>query len=190
MVTRLRWRLRGATMWPAFAAATFVEAFLWRLLPAAGDGPDYFLGAFLIAMALNLIVVAVVAPMAGMVWRRSRRPDLPRAIAIDQAGTVLLGVLLALTVVVGVLHHRGLARDDRERGAAYAAMSNYVHNQAPEVRGRLGRMDAVKVEDGVWRACVPMARAGRALCAYVNVAQSPPGVTRDGDQIPNAQWRN
>lgn len=188
-MTRLRWRLRGATMWPVFAAATLVEAFLWSLLPAAGDGPDHPFGAFLIAMALNLVVVAALAPLAGALWRRRFRPDLPRAIAVDQTGTVLLGVLLALTVLAGVLHSGRLAADDRDRGAAYAAMATYVHRQAPENRDRLGGMTAVKVEEGVWRTCVPMARADRALCVFVNVEQSPPGVTKDGDQIPNAQWQ-
>ena len=38
--TRLRWRLSGATMWPAFALALVVDALLLHLLPIAGDtGP-------------------------------------------------------------------------------------------------------------------------------------------------------
>ncbi len=188
-MARLRWRLRGATMWPAFIAATLVETVLWHWLPAAGDGPDYLLGAFLIAMALNLIAVAVVAPAVGFGWRHYRRPDLPRAIATDQAGTVLISVLLVATIAVGVVHRQALQADDRDRSAAYVATSTYVHNQDPAFAGRLASMDAIEVEHGVWRACVPSRRTGRALCLFVNVEQSPAGVTRDPDQTPNALWR-
>ncbi len=146
-------------MWPAFVAATLVETLLWHWLPAAGDGPDYILGAFLIAMALNLIVAAGVAPAVGALWRRRRR-DLPRAIANDQAGTVLVGVLLVATVVAGIVHRGGLQADDRDRSAAYVATSTYVHNQAPQLTKGLIAMDAVEIEEGIWRSCVPAARAG------------------------------
>jgi hypothetical protein len=47
-------------------------------------------------------------------------------------------------------------------------------------------MDAVKVEDGMWRTCV----AGeRPLCLFVDTTTTPPGVTRDHDLIPNALWQ-
>lgn len=176
-------------MWPAFVVATLVETALWSALPPAGDGPDYVLGAFLIAMALNLIVVAALAPAAGILLRR-HRPDLPRAIAADQTGTVLLGVLLAVTVAAGVVHRGSLADDDRDRSAAYAATSTFVHNQAPAYSDRLAAMDALEVEEGTWRVCVPdRERADRALCLFVGVEQTPAGVTRDREQTPNALWR-
>ena len=39
--TRLRWRLRGATMWPAFLLALVADTVLLRALPIAGDtAPD------------------------------------------------------------------------------------------------------------------------------------------------------
>jgi hypothetical protein len=139
-------------------------------------------------MALNLFVVAAIAPAIGMAWRRRRR-DLPRAIATDQAGTVLLGVLLALTVVIGIVHRASLQADDRDRSAAYVATSTYIHNQRPALAGHLTAMDAVEVEEGVWRSCVPSDEAGRFLCLFVNVTQSPAGVTKDLDQLPNSQWQ-
>ncbi len=63
--TRLRWRLRGATMWPAFLVAVVVDTVLLRELPIAGDtAPDVF-AAVLLAFFFNLVVVAVGAPLAG-----------------------------------------------------------------------------------------------------------------------------
>src|SRR5262245_17358113 len=55
---RLRWRMRGAWQWPAFAALTVVDALLIALLPFQGDGPD-LIGALLIAGFANLLAVAV-----------------------------------------------------------------------------------------------------------------------------------
>ena len=176
-------------MWPAFVLATIVEGVLWTRLPASGDGPDDGLvPGLLLAAAFNLIVVAAVAPAAGELWRRRRR-DLPRPIATDQAGTVALGFLVVVYVVAGVVNHATLVRRDRDAGAAYAATATYVHRQARPFLARLSAMDAVRVEDGMYRTCVPEADPERALCLFVNVDQSPPGITRDPERLPNALWR-
>ena len=69
---RLRWRMRGATLWPAFVVAVAVDALLLELLPIEGDdGPGLFAAAIL-AGFLNLFVVAVAAPLAGLALRRRR----------------------------------------------------------------------------------------------------------------------
>jgi hypothetical protein len=181
----LRWRLRGATMWPTFLAATIAEGITLDRLPFVGDGPDGFVPALLLAAGLNLVVVAVLAPAAGFLLRRRRR-DLPRPIAADYSGTALLALLFAVLLVAGLVHHGAIARDDRDRARSYAATSMYVHNQARAYLPELPGMDAIKVEDGMWRTCV----AGeRPLCLFVDTSQSPPGITRDGDRIPNALWQ-
>jgi hypothetical protein len=184
-VSRLRWKVRGATMWPAFGAATLAEAVLFDQLPFTGDGPDGIVPALLLAAALNLIVVAALAPLAGLLLRRRRR-DLPRPIAADMTGTALLGVLFVVLLAAGIVHHGALERDDRDRAAAYAATSVYVHHQAREYLAALPATDALKVEDGMYRTCVT---GTQPLCLFVNVDQSPPGVTRDLDRTPNALWR-
>jgi hypothetical protein len=172
-------------MWPAFIVATLVEGVTFDRLPFSGDGPDGIIAALLLAAGLNLIVVAVLAPVAGFLLRRRRR-DLPRQIATDYCGTALVAGLFVALLAAGVVHHGAIARDNRDRAASYTATSVYVHNQAREYLPGLDAMDAVKVEDGMWRTCV----AGeRPLCLFVDTSQSPPGVTRDGDRIPNALWR-
>ena len=88
-LTRMRWRLRGAWLWPAFIALTLAEGVALQVLPIAGDGPGGVLPGVLLAGFANLILVAAVAPLAGHGLRR-RRPDLPRLVAQDYAGTALL----------------------------------------------------------------------------------------------------
>ena len=87
--TRLRWRLRGAMLWPAFIVAIVAEALLLELLPVSGDGGPGLFAAVLLAGFLNLGLVAVAAPLAGR-WVRRRRPAMPAVIATDRAGTALL----------------------------------------------------------------------------------------------------
>ena len=58
---RIRWRLRGAWMWPTFIAVTLVDALILHLLPPIGEGVD-FIPALLIATFGNLILIGVVAP--------------------------------------------------------------------------------------------------------------------------------
>src|ERR1043165_5817423 len=87
---RLRWRLRGAWQWPAFVVLTLVNGVLLTVLPPYEGGPPGVFPGVLLAAFLNLLAVAVVAPLVGLVVRRRMRPDLPRAIAADYAGAWLL----------------------------------------------------------------------------------------------------
>src|SRR4051794_29390157 len=121
---RLRWRLRGAWQWPAFAVLTVVDALLVARLPFAGEGADA-LGAVLFAGFVNLLAVALVAPLAGFVLRRRRR-DLPWFVARDYAGTALL-VLIACALLAGGLAHRNaLAAQRADERAVFSAVHNYV----------------------------------------------------------------
>ena len=183
---RLKWRLRGATLWPAFVTALVVDTALLVALPIAGNARPNPVGAFLLAGFANLLVVAVLGPLAGLWWRR-RRPSLPRLVADDRAGTVLLGALTVLLVVLGVAHRpaMGEARDDFR--AQSAAVRAWVAHRAPEpYRSNVGRADTWKQGPGLYRTCVPGPEARRALCVLVFTDQSPPAVQRDPDQRPNS----
>lgn len=185
--TRLRWRMRGAWQWPTFALVTLAEAFVFNALPFSGRGPGGFVPAFLLAAALNLIVIAAIAPSFGWLLRR-RRPDLPRQIARDYAGAALIGVLLVSLIIGGIVNHSAIARDDRDRSAAYASVQRYLHNQQPRLLENADLMDIARLEPGYYRACVPEGE-DRAFCLFVDTEQSPPGLTRDRDRMPNAMSR-
>jgi hypothetical protein len=183
--SRLRWRLRGAWMWPTFIALTVVDALLLAALPIAGEtGPELFPG-LLLAGFLNLVAVAVIAPLAGVLVRR-RRPDMPRIVAHDYAGTALVAAVTVGLLVVGLAHRPAVQEAERERAATFAAVQRYVLARAPAAyRAHVGMADTVRMDADLFRACVPGGDPNRALCLFVDTSQSPPGVTLDRSRAPN-----
>ena len=107
------------------------------------------------------------APLAGLWWRR-RRPSLPRLVADDRAGTVLLGALTVLLAVLGLAHRpaMGEARDDFR--AQSAAVRAWVAHRAPEpYRGNIGRADTLEAGTGPLPHVRPggAGRAARCACS-------------------------
>ena len=180
---RLRWRMRGAWQWPAFAALTAIDALLVARLPFQGDGPDA-IGAVLVAGFANLLAVAVAAPLLGALVRRFWRPDLPRMIARDYAGTLLLGFVTVVLVTGGLIHRAGLQREHGARASALEATHDYVVTQAPAFRRGLATADAQQQETDLYRVCV-YGTERLPLCLFVNTDQTPAGVRRDPARVPN-----
>jgi len=184
---RLRWRLRGAWQWPAFLVLTLVDGVVLARLPFTGAGGEVFAG-ILIAGFANLVAVAVIAPVAGRALRR-RRPDLPRLIASDYAGTGLLVAITALLLAGGLLHRPALQEEAGDERAVVAGVHDYVLAQAPERRAGLSELDVMRIEPDYYRACVPGPDENRWLCLFVDTTQRPAGLTRDPDLAPNGAYR-
>jgi len=185
---RLRWRMRGAWQWPAFAVLTLVDAILLTRLPFYDDGPGSLVAGGLVAAFANLLAVAVIGPLIGLRLRR-RRPDLPRLIANDYAGTAVLALICAGFAIGGLIHRPALAADRAELAAVAASTHDYVLAEEPAYRDGLAAMDAMQIEDDLYRSCVPGPDPQRWLCVFVTTDQSPPGVTADPDRAPNAAYR-
>lgn len=186
--TRLRWRLKGASQWPAFVLFTTVDGLLLNELPISGDGPGGLIPGVLLAGFGNLFLIAVVAPLLGRLIRR-RQPDLPKLIATDFAGTALVAVA-ALGVLAGGLIHRPAVQEERaDQAAQFAAVRAYVNNQARRHVEYLESADTIRLSEDLFRTCVPGPDARRPLCLFVNTEQHPPGVTRDRDLTPNSNFR-
>jgi hypothetical protein len=185
--TRLRWRLRGATMWPAFLLALVVDPVLLRVLPIAGDtAPDVFAAA-LLAFFFNLVAIAVGAPLLGRLVVRRRWPGLPKVVADDRAGTALIGALAAGLIVIGLVHRPVVRAQTRAFDLQAAAARAYVLERAPaRFRVHLDRMDTWKQGPGLYRTCVPGANDRRAFCVFVSTRHDPPLVAGDRDQSPNS----
>ena len=184
--SRLRWRLRGATLWPAFGLAIVVDTVLLEVLPIAGDAAPGPVAAVLLAAFFNLLVVAVAAPLGGLALRR-RKPGLPRLIADDRAGTALLAVMAVLLAALGVLHRPALSAERDDFRAQAAAVRLWVARHAPPVyRGNVALADTWHPGPDLYRTCVPGPDPRRALCLLVFTDQRPPSVQRDPDERPNS----
>jgi hypothetical protein len=184
--TRLRWRLRGATMWPAFLLALIADTVLLRALPIAGDtAPDVF-AAVLLAFFFNLVVVAAGAPLAGRFVRR-RWSGLPRVVADDRAGTFLIAGVAAVLLAAGLVHHPVVRDRARAFDLQAASARAFVLDRAPAAfRANVGRMDTWKQGTHLYRTCVPGPQARRSFCMFVDTKHDPPLVVRDTDQSPNS----
>jgi hypothetical protein len=185
---RLRWRLRGAWQWPAFVALTVFNGIVLARLPFYGDGPGGVIPGVLLAGFLNLFAVAVVAPLVGSAVRRAR-PDLPRIVARDYAGTAVLAAIAALLLAGGLLHRPAVADEEGDERAVVGSVHDYVLTQAPEYRDGRGAIDALRIVPDQYRACVPGDDPSRWLCLIVSTDQHPPGITVDHDQAPNSIYR-
>jgi hypothetical protein len=186
-LTRLRWRLRGALMWPLAAVLLVADTVLIHELPFAGTRPDWFL-SLLLAGFFELFVLGVAAPLAGRLLRR-RRPDLPVVVAGDRAGTVLLLALTALLGGTGLVHHARV-RDQRDALAqGLRQVRAYVTHSAPaEYRRHVSQTSALRFGEDLYRACVPGDDPDRWLCLFVFTDQHPPGLRRDSNRAPNSSW--
>jgi hypothetical protein len=184
--TRLRWRLRGATMWPAFGLALLVDAVLLRLLPITGDTAPDVVAAALLGFFLNLVAVAVGAPLAGRLVRR-RRPALPKVVADDRAGTLLIAGLSMALLAVGLAHRPAVRAQAHDVAVQAAAAREFVLERAPgRFRVNIDRMDTWKQGDRLYRTCVPGPNDRRSFCVFVDTDPHPPRVVRDHDQSPNS----
>jgi hypothetical protein len=184
----MRWRMRGAWLWPAFFALTLVDGIIiWKLPPYDGAPPG-LVGALLLAGFANLLLVALLAPLVGRRLRRVRQ-DLPRMIAVDYAGTALVAMLAIFVLAAGLAHRPAIAAEQAARDAVLASTRDYVREQEPRYLPGLAAVDLLRLSDVSYRACVPGRDPERWLCLIVDTDQSPPGLVRDDSMEPNDSLR-
>ena len=186
---RLRWRMRGAWLWPSFLAAQRRgRACSWTGCRSPARGPASSRGS-LIAGFLNLAAVVVLGSAGGALLRR-RRPDLPREVARDTAGAAAVVLVCVALVAAGLdpppRRARGPARL-RRPGAGRPALP-----RPPRPARRAPERDAGRL-DPRRREPVPDVRApprseARAFCLYVNTDQDPPGIKVDTNGAPNSEF--
>jgi len=184
--SRLRWRFRGALLWPLFVVATLFDAVLLGQLPIAGDGGTDFVPALLLGFFFNLVAIAVVAPFVALLLRR-RRPDLPRVIAADRAGTLLIGVVTLGLFGLGLAHRSEVREAQHDFMVQQAAARSFAARRAPpEFRANVVGSDTIKLEEDLYRTCVPGDDPKRWFCMLVRTESLPPGIRVDDSRESNA----
>jgi len=182
---RARWRLSGALLWPAFAVATVADAAIMHWLPIAGEGTGW-VPALLLAGCLNVAAVALLGGLGGFALRRLR-PGLPKVIADDRAGTAALGLLAATYVVAGNVHAPELDAQRDAFSAQSLAVRRWVDAHGDRfARAHVPLADSIRIEEDLYRTCVPRPDPRRYECLIVDTSLSPPRVKRDANRESNA----
>lgn len=167
-LSRLRWRRRGAWLWPAFAGLVVVDAAIGNLLPPVGEKQSV-VAAALAGLVLNLIVVILLSRPLGALIRR-RCPDLPATVARDYGGTTAILCVTAALLGAGLAHRSSVTSEQRTMRDAIVRAQAFIGDRAPDqFRRNVRLIDTVAIQPGsIYRMCVPGAHGIRTYCVIVN----------------------
>lgn len=168
-LARLRWRRRGAWLWPTFALLTAADAVIGHELPPIGDTQTFF-AAVLLGGILNLLGVIVLSWPLSLVLRRVR-PDLPAVIARDYAGTFVVVAITAVLLGVGIAHRSTILQRSADARNAAVRAEAWIGTRAPAAfRREAARLDTLVIEPGrLYRSCVTSADGKRSYCVIVKL---------------------
>jgi hypothetical protein len=185
-LVRMRWRRRGAWLWPTFVVLTVVDGFMLHALPAAGT-TQTLAGGILAGMVVNLLAVVLLSRPLGSLLRR-RRPDLPVMVARNYGGVVAVVMVSAVMLAVGVVHHSTIVAQRQSLDDAVARAVAFIGDRAPQqFRVNVTRTDTYTIQAGsVYRTCVPNRAGTRTYCVIVRTRMPlATSVTPDGYE-PNS----
>jgi hypothetical protein len=166
-LARLRWRSRGAWLWPTFIVVTIVDAVIVHSLPIAGDSQTLF-GGIVVALVLNVLAVLLLSRPLGALLRRRRR-DMPVGVARNYGGTAAVALVTAATLGGGLLHHTTLIADQRALRDATVRAVAYIGDRAPPpFRQMATHPDTYTIQArALYRTCVPNRAGTRTYCVIV-----------------------
>jgi hypothetical protein len=166
-LARLRWRRRGAWLWPAFVAATAFDAGIGHVLPLFGDRQSVY-GGLLAGLILNVLAVLFCSRPFGNLLRR-RRTDLPLGVARNYAGTLAVSLVSVAILGLGLLHHPAIARAQRALDDAITRAEAFIGDHAPATfAANASHTDTFTIQSGsVYRTCVPSRDGTRTYCVIV-----------------------
>lgn len=193
---RIRWRLRGAWMWPTFIAITLLDGVVLHKLPPIREGYDLIAG-ILIATFANLVLIGAVAPwLAKQTWKRrpAAEPGAPpRAqleVLSDRIGTALLVASLVGLLAAGLAARPTVVSETESTERNAEAFRRLVITQGdPELIRNLETANTVRLGEDFFRTCVARDDRERYFCAFVDTSTDPPDVDIDGSAEPNSIYR-
>lgn len=167
-LTRMRWRLRGAWLWPSFVVLTFADAAIIHDLPLTGDAASWVSG-WLLGAVLSLLGIVVLGGLLGRAVRRVR-PDMPRVVARNYAGALITLVVTLGLLGGGLVHQHVVASDTAALQEATARAEAYIGAHAPPAFQRnLRLLDTYEVQPpNIYRTCATDPTRTRYYCVVVN----------------------
>jgi hypothetical protein len=193
---RVRWRLRGAWMWPTFITVTLIDGLILHLLPPVGTGVDLIPG-ILLATFGNLILIGAVAPwLAKRTWKR--RPEAtpgapPRAqleVLTDRIGTGILVATIVGVVAAGLAARPTVVSETEDTEANAKAFRQLIlHTDDAELIRNLETANTVRLGEDFFRTCVARDDRRHYFCAFVDTSRHPPDVDVDGSAEPNSVYK-
>jgi hypothetical protein len=188
---RLRWRLRGALMWPAFAVFTIGDGLLLHFLPPNTTGVKLIPG-IIIASFANLFLIGAVANWIArrLVARErtahahERRDPLPREVILDRTATILLGLAALGLFFAGLGNRPVIVSETNATHEAAVRARNFVEaHGTPQAKANLQDANTRRLAEGYFRVCVNLNNRARAFCMFVDTNKNT--VVRDHDARPN-----
>jgi len=155
---------------PAFVVLTAADAVIGHLLPPAGE-TETLVAAALLGLFANLLAVLLLSRPLGWGLRRWRG-DLPRVVARDYAGTLVILAVSAALLSAGLLHRSAIQASERAMQDAIVRAQAWIGDRAPdEFRRNLQFVSLFAIQPGtIYRACVPSVDGTRSYCVIVNRA--------------------
>ena len=190
--TRMRWRLRGAWMWPSFVAITLLDGVLLHKVPPVREGID-LIPAILLATFGNLVLIGAVGPwLARRTWKRRPAAD-PGApakaqleVLTDRIGTGLLVASIFGILAAGLAARPTIVVETKERERAAKELEDYVAaHGGDELRRNLEASDTARLADGYYRSCIPHDDRDRWTCFFLDARGEATTLVRDPSQLPN-----
>ena len=166
-LARLRWRQRGAWLWPTFVVLTIVDGFLLHALPAAGS-TQTLVGGIVAGMVFNVLAVLLLSRPGGALLRR-RRKDMPVGVARNYAGAGAVALVTAAMLAIGLVHHATIVAQRRALDDAIVRAIAFIGDRAPaEFRANAAHTDTYTIQAGsMYRTCVSNRAGTRDYCVIV-----------------------
>jgi hypothetical protein len=188
----MRWRLRGAWMWPSFVALTLLDGLLLHHLSPVREGIN-LIPAILLATFGNLVLIGAVGPwLARRMWSRrtAAEPDAPPKAQLevlsDRVGTGLLVAGVFGILAAGLANRPTIVAETDQRERAARELFDFVtgHGDA-ELRRNLEASDTIRLAEGYYRSCIPDDDRERWTCFFLDATTKRTKLIRDPSALPN-----
>ena len=201
--SRLRWRLRGATQWPAFVVCTLLDGVILDALPPVSTTGLNFIEGVLIATFGNLVLVGALAPFIArrLLQRRADAlagargeatvppPEAAREVMQDRVATVLLVAGVAAALASGLANRPVIVSETNATEEVARRLRAYVeHSGSEELRRNLETANTIRLSEGYFRTCIARDDRRRHVCLFVDTGAEPTRVVRDPSAEPNSAY--